>query len=44
MENEPRKDGTLGSMEIDAFDLIEGKMGKRAMEQLHKQIRSKFVQ
>jgi len=31
MENEPRKDGTLGSMEIDALDLIEGKMGKRAI-------------
>jgi len=44
MENEPRKDETLGSMEIDAIDLIEGEMGKRAMEQLHKQICSKFVQ
>ena len=30
MENEPRKDETLGSMEIDAIDLIEGEMGKRA--------------
>jgi len=44
MENESRKDETLGSMEIDAFDLMEGEMGKRAMEQLHKQICSKFVQ
>ena len=44
MENEPQKDKrNITDLEIDAFDLLKGKMSDVAMERLHKQICSKTI-
>jgi len=44
VEDKPQKSKReIRDLEIDDFDLIEGKMSDIAMEQLHKQICSKTI-
>ena len=38
MENKSDKDRILESIEIDAFDLLDSKMGNKALEQLHRRM------
>jgi hypothetical protein len=42
MEDKPRKSKNTG-LEIDAFDLLDGKMNDVAIERLHRQICAKIV-
>ncbi len=41
MYDRTKKEANLESIEIDAFDLLDRKMGNKALEQLHKRICSK---
>lgn len=38
MEEEGQKEDSIDGFEIDAFDLLKGKMSKIAVERLHKQM------
>ena len=44
MEDRSEKDQILESIEVDAFDLLDRKMGNKALEQLNKRMFAKLAQ
>jgi len=44
MEEKSSKDEILKSIEVDAFDLLDRKMGNKALEQLNKRMFAKLAQ
>jgi len=44
MEEKPTKDKILESIEVDAFNLLDRRMGNKAIEQLNKRMFAKLSQ
>ena len=44
MEDNSAKDEILESLAVDAFDLLDRKMGNKALEQLNKRMFAKLTQ